>query len=192
MSIHNKRMHAEILRAIQGNKYEKTETGIEIPSMKLSIGGHFETSINNGPWDIDPNLVTTEGLTHFLSVTLAQGTQKTAFYIALFSGNVTVPATWNGVNFTANSTEFINYTEANRVLWAKDAAAAGVINNNTTPAVFTMNTGGGTVRGAALIEAQAKSAVTGVLVAASRFATDKTLGVTDELRVKYGITATST
>ncbi len=153
------------------------------------VHGHFEVSINDGPWHIEPNLVVTEGLNYLLSAALAGGAQKTTFYIALFGGNVTPAANWTGANYTANSTEFTNYNEATRVLWQKDAVSAGSIGNNTNPAVFTMAAGGGTVRGAALIEASAKSATSGILVAAARFAADKVLAVGEELRIRYIITA---
>lgn len=182
----------EALRAIRAHKYDRTDSGIVIPSMKLAIGGVFEVAVGDGPWDVAPNLIVTEGLNHLLSVALAQGTQKAAFYLAPFSGNVAVPATWTGANFTTNATEFTNYTEANRVLWEKGAVAAGSVGNAATPGVFTMDTGGGTIRGMALLEASAKSATTGVLIAAARLSADKVLAVDEELRAKYTISATST
>src|SRR5690348_16648804 len=119
----------EALRAIRRHKYEVNEAGIVIPSMKLTIGGLFEVASGDGPWDIAPNLLVTEGLNHILSVALAQGTQKAAFYIAPFAANVAVASTWTGANFTDNATEFTNYTEANRVLWNKGAVAAGAVGN---------------------------------------------------------------
>lgn len=164
----------------------------ETPAEGLRLAGAWETQIGDGPWSLDPNLVVNEGILHLLSATLAQSTQNAAFYIALFGGAVTPVATWTAANFTTNATEFTNYTETTRVLWAKDAAAANAIGNTTTPSLFTIGTGGGTVRGAALISVSAKSATTGVLVAAARFATDKVLAVGEELRVKYTITGSST
>lgn len=171
-----------VLRALRGSA---KQTG------KISLQGHFEVQVGDGPWEVCPNLVVTEGINHILDVALDQGTANASFYIAPFSGNVTPGASWTAANFTANSTEFTNYTEATRVLWDNDAVSAGSIGNNTTAATFTMDTGGGTVRGAALISASAKSATTGKLVAAARFAADKTLTVGEELRVKYIITGTS-
>jgi hypothetical protein len=126
-----------------------------------------------------------------LDVTLDQGSANAAFYIAPFGGNVTVAATWTAANFTANSTEFTNYDEATRVLWANDAAASNAIGNVTTAALFTIATGGGTIRGAGLISASAKSATTGKLIAAARFGTDKVMAAAEELRIKYTITGTS-
>jgi hypothetical protein len=152
-------------------------------------GGRFYTQIVKngveGPWEVDNNMVVDQGIMHFLGATLDQVTQNSAFYIALFGGNVTVVSTWTAANFTSNSTEFTNYTESNRVLWANDAAAANSIGNDTTPAVFTIGSGGGTVRGAALLSVATKSSTSGVLIAAARFATDKVLAEDEELRIKY-------
>lgn len=157
----------------------------------MAVHGHFEVSVNDGPWEIEPNLVVTEGLNYILAAALGNAAQKTTFYIAPFTGNVTPVAGWTGANFTANSTEFVNYDEATRVLWADDAAAAGSIGNATVEASFTMSAGGGTIRGAALVEASAKSATTGILVAAARFASDKVLAVAEVLKIRYVITMTS-
>lgn len=186
------RNREEALSAIRRHKYDVTDTGIHIPSMKLSIGGVFEVAKGDGPWDVAPNLITTEGLNHILGVALAQASQKLAFYIAPFTANVAVAGTWTGANFTTNSTEFTNYDEATRVLWDKGSVSAGAVGNTLSPALFTIGTGGGTIRGVGLLEASAKSATTGVLIAAARLASDKVMAEDEELRVKYTLSATST
>ena len=162
----------------------------EKPALANTIG-HFEVSVNGGPWEIDPNIVVAEALNYSAGASWGGVAQKTTFYIALFGGNVTPISTWTGANFVANATEFVNYDEASRRPWGPDAASGGSIGNNTTPATFTISTGGGTVRGAALIEASAKGATTGILVASARFAADKVLGAGEELRIKYVINNTS-
>lgn len=167
-----------------------------VPEGSIAPHGHFEVSTRKpgeewGPWTIDPNLVVAEGRSYILGSSLGGQAQKATFYIALFGGNVTPPDTWTGANFVANATEFTNYDEATRVLWQDDAVAGGIIGNDTNPAVFTLSAGGGTIRGAALVEASAKGATTGILVAASRFVADKVMAVGEELRVKYIITGTS-
>lgn len=188
------RHREEALSAIRRHKYEVAPGGIVIPSMKLAIGGVFETAKGDGPWDVAPNLIVTEGLNHILGVALAQATQKLAFYIAPFGGNVSVAGTWTGANFAANATELTTaYSEANRVEWEKGSVAAGSVGNSATPAVFTFAAGGPyTVRGVALLEASGKGATTGVLIAAARLAADKVMSEAEELRVKYTLSATST
>ena len=185
------RHRREAQRALDTNKYEISREGVVIPSMKLAFRGVFETAGPGEDFAPSPNMIVTEGLTHILATSLAQGTQNAAFYIALFSGNVAVANTWTAANFTANATEFTNYDETARVLWAKDAASAGSIGNTSTPAAFTMSSGGGTIRGAALLSASAKSATTGVLIAAARLAADKVMAEAEELRVRYTLTASS-
>lgn len=181
------------LQAIRRHKYERTDNGILIPSMKLAIGGVFEVAKGDGPYEVAPNLVPLEGINHILSVALAQASQKLAFYIAPFSGDVTVQSTWTGANFATNATELTTaYSEANRVEWENGAVAAGSVGNSATPAVFTFAAGGPyTVRGVALLEASGKGATTGVLIAASRLAAAKVMGEGEELRVKYTLSMTS-
>ena len=155
--------------------------------------GFFETSTDGGlTWDIEPNLIVTEGLNYLLAAALDAAAQKTTLYLALFSGNVTPQAAWTGVTWVAAATEFTNYVEATRQIWQRGDAVAGSISNTAIPAVFTAGTGGGTVRGVALVGASAKSANTDILISAIRFANDKVLDATEELRVKYTINATST
>jgi hypothetical protein len=183
---------AEALRRLQSGQYEVLDSGaILVPSMGLKFAGHWETQVGDAPWTIDPNIVVNEGILHILTVSLAQGTANSAFYVSLFGGNVTPGASLTAATFTATTTEFTNYTETTRVLWAKDAAASNAIGNNTTPAVFTIGTGGGTIRGAGLMSISTKSATTGVLVAAARFSVDKVMSAAEELRVKYIISGTS-
>jgi hypothetical protein len=183
---------AEALRRLQSGQYEVLDSGaILVPAMGLKFAGHWETQIGDAPWQVDPNIVVDEGILHLLTVALAQGSAASAFYIALFGGNITPANTLTAATFTATATEFTNYNETARVLWAKDAASANAIGNNTTPAVFTIGTGGGTIRGAALISAGAKSATTGTLIAAARFGTDKVMDAAEELRIKYIISGTS-
>jgi hypothetical protein len=159
---------------------------------KTAAAGVFEISTDGGKtWQVEPNIVVTEGLNYLLASALDGAAQKLTFYVALFGGNVTPQATWTGANWVANATEFTNYTESGRQLWQKGDVAAGALGNSATPAVFTVGTGGGVVRGAALVEAAAKSSTTGVLIAAARFASDKTLDETEELRVRYTISLTA-
>lgn len=190
MSMQNHR--AEALRRLRANQYEINDQGaVLIPKMGLIFAGSWETQVGSQPWEIDPNLVVNEGILHLLDVGLDQGSANAAFYVAPFTGAITVAATLTAATFTATATEFTNYNEATRVLWANDAVAANAIGNTTTAALFTMSGGGGTVRGAGLISVAAKSAATGKLIAAARFGTDKVMAAAEELRVKYTITGTS-
>ena len=182
---------ADALRALRTGRFEATPDGIWMPEAGLRVHGHFEAVVDGGT-AIAANMVPLEGITHILGVALGQGAQKAAFYLAPFTAAITAVSTATGANFTANATEFTNYTEPNRVVWAEDGANAGVIGNAASPAIFTIGAGGGTIRGAGLLEAQAKSATTGVLVAYGRFPQDLPMTQGSELRLTYTITGSAT
>jgi hypothetical protein len=184
---------AEALRRLRLNQYEVTDRGeVLMPAMGITMAGHWETQQGDEPWQIDHNIVVNQGLLHILEVALNQGSAHSAFYIAPFSGAVTPAASLTAATFTATTTEFTNYDEATRVAWVSAAPAANAIGNTASPAVFTIASGGGTIRGAGLMSTSTKSATTGVLIAAARFGADKTMAEDEELRVKYILTATST
>ena len=110
--------------------------------------------------------------------------------MALFEGNVTPGASLTAATFTATTTECTAYDEAARVAFNEGAAAAGVIDNAANRALFTMNATK-TVYGGALLSASAKSATTGTLLAAARFATPRNVVDDDELSCRYTLTLTS-
>lgn len=182
----------EIAGIMRQHKHEfDDESGIYLPGMKATIGGFFVTDVNGKDRRIDPNLWTTEGRNHSLDVVVGATSKLTTWYLAPFGGNVTVVDTWTAANFTSNSTEFTNYDEASRVEWQDAAAASGSIDNTANRAAFTISTGGGTIRGFGFLSANAKSATTGVLLAAARLASDRILVATDVLNVGYTLTLTS-
>lgn len=183
---------AEALRRLQANEYEITDEGsVLVQNMGLVFGGVFQSQVNQGPWSVDPNLVVNEGILYLLTTGLAAGSANPSFYIAPFTGAITVAATLTAATFTSTATEFTSYAETARVLWAKDTAASNAIGNNTTAALFTINGAGGTVRGAGLLSTSVKSGTTGTLIAAARFSADKVMAAAEELRIKYTLTGTS-
>lgn len=184
----------EVIQRLRNKKYERVDNGtIFVPKTKLMICGMFRHDVNGLDIRFDPNLVVDEGLNRILDVSYNDGTQITAWNIGLFTGSSAPASNWTGANITANSTEFTNYTQTTRQAWTSNgAAAAGVVSNSSTTAQFTANTGGGVVWGAFLAQASAKSAVTGVLNSASKFAGSRTLLAGDNLNISYSMTLTST
>lgn len=184
---------AELRRALAAHRYERMDNGdILVPGMKLVVGGRFSHSLNGGDWTTDSNRVVNEGLNYLLNAALGNAAQVPTWYVALFSGNVTPPATWTGANFVANSTEFTNYTAGTRIEYQDAPSVAQLMSNTANPAEFTVNGGGGTVYGAALLSNPGKGATTGSLFSAARFATERVLADTDILRVRYEVGASST
>jgi hypothetical protein len=149
----------------------------------------FTTRVNGADERIDANLLTLAGLSDILRVYWAQSAQRTAFYIAPFADNVDPANTLTAATFNATLTEFINYDETARPAWAKDAEANQSIANATTPARFTISTGGGTVWGAALSTVATKSSGSGLIVPCSKFAAARVLLAADKLDIEYAITA---
>lgn len=186
----------EILRALAGQKYEPTEAG----GILLRAGIN---AIPMGVFDVEhrregellgrfagSNVIPLEGLNHILSTVVAGGSQVLTWYMALFEGNVTPGASLTAATFTATTTECTAYDETTRVAFQEGSAAGGVIDNAANRALFTMNATK-TVYGGALLSASAKSATTGTLLAAARFATPRNVVDDDELSVRYTLTLTS-
>lgn len=186
----------EVLRALANHKYDITDDG----SILLGAGIN---AIPMGVFDVDhrrggdliarvagSNIIPTEGLNHILSIVVAGGSQVLTWYMALFEGNVTPGASLTAATFTATTTECTAYTESTRVAFQEGTPATGVIDNASNRAIFTMNATK-TVYGGALLSASAKSATTGSLLAAARFATPRNVVAGDELSVRYTLTLTS-
>lgn len=183
---------AEFRRALANFHYEVMDDGqILFTRQKLIVGGYMTHDVNGRDVRVDPNLVVNEGLNDLLGVYLSDDTQTLTWYLAPFSGNVTPAASWTAANFTANSTEFTNYDEATRQAWVEGGQSGQSISNLASKAAFTTGVGGGTVYGAGLLSASAKSAVTGKLFAASRFSASRVLSEDDILNVGYTVNATS-
>lgn len=184
----------QIAQALASHKYEFTDDAkILLPGHKLTFGGVFTTDVNGGDKSIDPNLVVTQGLVDLLKVYFQSGAAATGFYLAPFSGNVAPGASLTAATFTSTQTEFINYNESARVPWTPPVSAitTASIDNSASPATFTVNAAAQTVWGFGILTAQAKSATTGVLVAAAQFSAAKSVGISDVLNVTYSFTASS-
>lgn len=136
------------------------------------------------------NLIPTEGLNYILGAALTGVSQISAWYIALFEADYTPVAGITAASFTADSTESTAYDEATRVAWTAGSIAAGAVSNTASKAVFTMNTTK-TIYGIGQLSASAKSATTGTLVSAARFASSKAVVDNDILNVTSSFTLTS-
>lgn len=186
----------DIRRAIRTNKYELSEEGVFIPGANGYGNGVFIEYVNGQEAGINKNRLVDQGLVHLLNVVLGGEAKQAAWYVPLFSGNVSVAANWTAATFASQASEIVSTTEgyagANRPTWTGSAATTPTMNNNAAPALYTIATAATlTVRGAALISSQARGATTGVLWAASRFANDRQLQNGDEYGIKYSTTFTS-
>lgn len=184
---------AELGRALRSFRFERTDDGrCYFPKAKIFVGGSFRHSVNGLDVRIDPNLVVAEGIDDILNVYFHGSAQRTAFYIAPFSGNVDPTDGLTAATFTATQTEFTNYTQSTRVVWNEAASASQSVSNTANPALFTIGSGGGTIWGVGLMTASVKSATTGVLVACTKFSAARSdLLEADKLSIEYTITGTS-
>lgn len=136
------------------------------------------------------NLMPEEGRNHAVSVITKGATQVPTWYIGLFEGNYVPVDSDKASTFPSNATECTAYLPATRVEFVEGAVAAGVVENTASRAEFTA-TAAKTIYGAFLVSAQAKGAVTGVLMSAARFTAPKTLQIDDVLRVTASFSLTS-
>lgn len=182
----------EFKKDILNNKYEQMEDGgLFLPRHNVVIGGHFHHSVNGGPNIIDKNLITNEGLNHFLGVTLAAVSANPTWYVGIFEGNYTPQPTDTGGNIATNSTESNSFASPTaRKTYTIDSGdpTGQALSNFDAKASFTMDATV-TIYGAFLISDVTVNGTAGVCVAASRFAAQRDLVDTDEFLVGYSISA---
>ena len=185
-------MKQEFKRDIHNNNYEINDEGlIYLPKSNVVIGGYFHHSVNDGPIIMDNNLITNEGLNHFLGVTLAAVSANPTWYIGIFEGNYTPQPTDTGANISTNSTESNNFAAPTvRKTYTIDAGdpTGQALSNFDAKASFTMDATT-TIYGAFLISDSVVNGTSGVCVAASRFAAQRDLVDTDEFLVGYSLSA---
>lgn len=173
--------------------FTKTEGGLLMPS-KLLVGGKYQGQIIRDGKVIDEfedhNLVVNEGLNSLLNIMFNGQSQITTWYLAVFEGNYTPVATVTAATITAASTETTAYASATRPEYVEAAAASQSITNSASRASFVFNATK-TIYGAFLISNPTKSATTGTLFSAARFATAKSVESGDELLLTYTFSASS-
>jgi len=183
--------NSRIRKAVETGRFESTSEGLYIPAENTLVQGRFSVAKRGEPAEFSQNLVVNQGLDYILSAAVGATAGIANWYIALFTGDVTVVATWTAATFTATSTEWTSYDEATRVLWNKGTVASAGIDSFASKSSFTSSSDTQIVRGAALLSASAKSATSGTLFASSRLSSDKTLDTGEILDVGYGLQLTA-
>lgn len=184
----------EVSRFLKDGDFEVTNEGLLIHKAIMAKGKYYH-SVNGKDEQVDENLVPAEGILHFLDVTLGFSSKEAAWYLALFSGNVTPSSTWTAANFAANATENVSQTEGFsgtvRPTWNTVGASAGKIGNLASRASYTIVcTTSVTFYGAGLLSAQTRGATSGILASASRFSTARTLNNADVFELGYEVELT--
>ena len=181
----------DIQKFIKNDDFQATPEGVLIHGSILATGRYVH-SVNGKDERIDTNLVPAEGILHILGVVLKDVSRVTAWFLTIFSGNVSPVSTWTAANFTANSTEITStsegWTGATRVAWVPGAAAAGVIGNLSSKAVFPIVcTTSVSIAGAGLLSSNTRGGTSGTLVSASRFGSVRTVYDHDSFELGYEV-----
>jgi len=175
---------------LAGN-FARTEEGIYFHEAGILAKGVFVVSKRGEPEEYSENLVVDQGLDYILGAAVAATSPISNWYIATFSGDVTVLSTWTAASFSASATEWTNYDETTRPVWSRGSVVSGAVDSFASKASFTSSADTQTIRGAALISASGKGAITGTLIAASRFPSDKNLDTGEILDIGYGLQLTA-
>ena len=182
----------EMARVIRNGQWRQTESGLEIPTMRLKWSGIFRSFCNDGLGEtIDHNLITVEGIKHALDVILHGATQYTTWYLAPWTDNVTEQATWTAATFASAAGELTTqYTQSTRVAFVEAAATdLGVTTNAASPATFTSAVDNVVIRGLGLLSHSTKGSTSGVLLSAIKYATARTQVTTgDSIGLTYQVT----
>lgn len=182
---------SEFRSAVRDHKYDVTDSGLMFPAQKISIGGVFGVSVNDGEFEFAKNRVVDDSINYIIDLILHGATQIPTWYIAQFSGNVTPAANLTALTFPSVCTEFTGYQETTRQEYIEAAAMNLSTSNADNLASFTITTAA-TIYGAAILSVSTKSATSGRLLAAARYTTSKVVDNGDILKAQYTFGATST
>lgn len=135
-----------------------------------------------------PNTVVNEGLNKILDVMFHGVSAIGTWYAGLIS-NSSYSAIAASDTMASHSgwTEFTGYSESVRQTWVEGAASSQSISNSSAM-VFSINATG-TVKGLFLCSDSTKSGTTGVLWAATLFASDYPVNNGDTLNITYTVSA---
>lgn len=139
------------------------------------------------------NKIPNEGLDYILNTAYRGTTQISTWYVGLFSNNYTPAAGATGASIDGVTIVELTTYSGNRPAAALAAASGQVTTNSASTADFTM-TGGGTLRGGFLVQAQAKGtsgAGNGTLISVVNTGADRTVQTGDIIKVTVSASAAS-
>ena len=188
----------EFSRAIANRQYEVSPAGIVFRKQRAIVQGCFETTINGGDRQLDPNEVPVEFLDYLLKLGFTGVGGLATWYIAPFVNNITPLSTLTAATFDSVLNEFDAYDEATRQAFTVPASpTSGSYSNSAAPASFTadatVGVGAGIdIYGAGIMSASAKNATSGKIGPTSKFSGLRNVKTADVLTVQYTVTASST
>ncbi|WP_295978003.1 hypothetical protein [uncultured Variovorax sp.] len=194
MNLRNKLARA-IVRALDREIFDVTETGIAFPTLGAHAAGEYFDRVNGGAWQRTPNLIVTEGLAHILNVALGGKAKPAGAYLALFSGAAAPAPNWTAASFAAVASEIVSltegYTSPTRPVWTPVDTAGNSIDNMAAVATVTIATAGQlNVTGAALLTNNSKGGTTGALISATKYAAARVFQNADTYDIGYRLSLT--
>ncbi|MGL6290147.1 MAG: hypothetical protein ACRC2H_05630 [Silanimonas sp.] len=180
------------IKALKGDKYEKADGGVLVPSLKIKAVGEYVELVNGVEVGVHRNTVVDQGFVDILNTYFGPTAKKSGFFVALFSGAVTPAANWTAANFSSTASEITSgtegYSEATRRPWSPATATTPVMDNYLAKSTFSIVTAATlNVNGAALLTDSAKGSTAGVLVSAARYPNVRQLQNGDTYEVGYRI-----
>lgn len=184
-------LDAETKRAIVDGRFEQSDEGVLVPETRTLIQGIVQYAKRGEPVEQTHNLIVNQGLNYLLEAATGGQSPITTWYVAVFTGDVSVQSSWTASNFASNATEFTQYEAGSRPSWSPGSVASGARDSFSSKAEFKSTTDGAMIRGAALISSSTKGGTGGVLMGATRFNNAKPLDEDEILDVGYGLQVTA-
>ena len=192
--MHN-RLRQELAAELRAERFDLTPEGVYFPRQSVLAAGEYFDRVNGGEWSRTPNLVVNEGMAHILNVALGATAKPTGYFLALFNGAATPQANWTAASFAATAGEIVSmsegYTSPTRPAWTPGVAATNSIDNMAAVATVTIAaTSQISVTGAAMLTSSVRGGTTGVLVSATRYASERTFQNGDTYDIGYRLSLT--
>ena len=191
----SKSLRQELAADLRADRFDLTPEGVYFPRQSVLAAGEYFDRVNGGEWTRTPNLVVNEGMAHILNVALGATAKPAGYFLALFNGAATPQANWTAAGFAATAGEVVSmsegYTSPTRPAWTPGVAATNSIDNMAAVATVTIAaTSQINVTGAAMLTSSVRGGTTGVLVSATRYASERTFQNGDTYDIGYRLSLT--
>lgn len=190
-------MMEAVSTALVAGSYKDNDDGSITTDQGITAKGMYYDRVNGGEWVENPNLITNEGLTHILNVSMGTTPKPAGYFLALFSAAAQPQSSWTAASFASAASEIVSATEgyvgATRPAWTPVNTSTQSIDNMSPSNVakVTIKTASSlTVQGAAILSSGSKGATTGVLVSASKYAAARVFQDNDTYEIGYRLSLT--
>jgi hypothetical protein len=174
------KLYSQLIKEARADGLVQEGDGVLAPKAGIFVQGVYRDFIDGELVGETPNLITAEGMNYLLNAGCRGATQKTQWYMALFSGTTAPAESLTAADFASTQSEITSategYTEAARPEWITVDSDNKELTNAASVASFTVATATTlTVRGVGILSTSAKGATTGTLLSAAAYQTPRTL-----------------